>query len=67
MSPFDPLCCSLGTGKYQGPGYVEGTAWQYLFMVPHDIAGLKALLGGDSGFVGKLNCRVHRRAAATTR
>ena len=42
MSPFDPLCCALGNGKYQGPGYVEGTAWQYLFMVPHDIAGLMA-------------------------
>jgi predicted alpha-1,2-mannosidase len=55
MAPFDPLCCSLGTGKYQGPGYVEGTAWQYLFMVPFDVDGLKALLGGDLAFVTKLN------------
>jgi predicted alpha-1,2-mannosidase len=55
MSPFDPLCCALGTGKYQGPGYAEGTAWQYLFMVPHDVAGLKRLLGGDAAFVARLN------------
>ncbi|MFL5336974.1 MAG: GH92 family glycosyl hydrolase, partial [Geminicoccaceae bacterium] len=55
LAPFDPLCCALGSGKYQGPGYIEGTAWQYLFMVPHDIAGLKALLGGDMAFVAKLN------------
>jgi predicted alpha-1,2-mannosidase len=55
MTPFDPLCCALGNGKHEGPGYTEGTAWQYRFMVPHDIAGLKALLGGDAAFVAGLN------------
>lgn len=55
LTPFDPLCCNLGNGKYEGPGYIEGTAWQYLFMAPHDIAGLKTLLGGDAAFVAKLN------------
>ena len=55
LTPFDPLCCALGSGKYEGPGYIEGTAWQYLFMVPHDIAGLKTLLGGDAAFTAKVN------------
>ena len=27
LTPFDPLCCALGSGKYEGPGYIEGTAW----------------------------------------
>lgn len=54
-SPFDPLCCALGSGKHEGPGYIEGTAWQYLFMVPHDVDWLKAALGGDAAFVAKLD------------
>jgi predicted alpha-1,2-mannosidase len=54
-TPFDPLCCALGSGKYEGPGYIEGTAWQYLFMVPHDVPGLIDLLGGDAAFVAKLD------------
>jgi len=28
--------------------YTEGTAWQYLWMVPHDIEGLAAILGGQT-------------------
>lgn len=55
LAPFDPLCCTLANGKYDGPGYIEGTAWQYLFMAPHDIAGLKTLLGGDAAFLAKLD------------
>lgn len=54
LSPFDPTCCALASGKYESPGYIEGTAWQYLFMAPHDMAGLKQLLGGDAAFVAKL-------------
>lgn len=52
---FDPLCCALGNGKYEGSGYIEGTAWQYLFMVPHDVLGLKALMGGDATFQRRLD------------
>jgi predicted alpha-1,2-mannosidase len=56
FSPFDPLATSgdqswKGSG---GPGYVEGSAWQYLFAVPQDMDGLKMLLGGDSVFVDRL-------------
>lgn len=44
--------------KYSGTGgqkaYVEGNAWQYLFMVPHDAAGLVETIGGPAAFVEKL-------------
>ncbi|MBI5502719.1 MAG: glycoside hydrolase family 92 protein [Deltaproteobacteria bacterium] len=47
--PFDPdaLEGSLFQPRSGGPGYVEGTAWQYAFFVPHDMAGLVALHGED--------------------
>ena len=51
LTPFDPEA-----GKNFEPviGFVEGNAWQYRFFVPHDIQGLKTLLGGDEGFVDAL-------------
>ena len=38
VEPFDPLSGSKD--------YVEATAWQYRFFVPHDIAGYESLMGG---------------------
>lgn len=35
-------------------GFVEGTAWQYRFYVPHDILGLIKELGGRQKFVDEL-------------
>lgn len=35
--------------------YVEGNAWQYTWLVPHDVAGLVALFGGKDQFVAKLD------------
>jgi predicted alpha-1,2-mannosidase len=46
---FDPLEWNLGSGDY-----VEGTAWQWLWFVPHDEAGLRQTLGGDSVFLERL-------------
>ncbi|MDP2337028.1 MAG: GH92 family glycosyl hydrolase [Bacteroidota bacterium] len=40
LEPFDPLVNSA---------YSEGNAYQYLF-VPHDVDGLKTLMGGDQKF-----------------
>lgn len=34
--------------------YIEGTPWQYSFMVPHDVEGLIALYGGNDVFVERL-------------
>jgi len=35
--------------------YTEGNPWQYLWLVPHDVQGLKQLLGGDKIFVERLD------------
>ncbi|PKN53940.1 MAG: hypothetical protein CVU56_29165 [Deltaproteobacteria bacterium HGW-Deltaproteobacteria-14] len=49
-----------GTVPDYGPedfidAYVEGTAWQYLFMVPHDAPGLAAIMGGPAAFTERLS------------
>jgi predicted alpha-1,2-mannosidase len=56
MTPFNPEagCCDQSWPDNGGPGYVEGTAWQYLFFAPQDMDGLKMLLGGDDAFVKRL-------------
>ncbi len=56
MTPFNPeaICCDQSWPDNGGPGYVEGTAWQYLFFAPQDMDGLKMLLGGDEAFVKRL-------------
>lgn len=55
LADFDPECCKQNSGKYIGPGYVEGNAYQYQFFIPHDVPGMKSLMGGDAGFVKKLD------------
>ena len=49
--PFDPLLSEHG---FEGQ-YIEGTAWQHSFFVPHDIEGFAVLLGGKDNLVKKLN------------
>ncbi|MEM7574519.1 MAG: GH92 family glycosyl hydrolase [Bacteroidota bacterium] len=47
VTPFDPW--HEGTeGGWNGPGYMEGTAWIYSWWVPHDLPGLATLLGRDT-------------------
>jgi len=48
---FDPVRFSQPWIK----DYTEGNAWQYLWLVPQDVEGLIALLGGDKGFSTKLD------------
>ncbi|WP_229619780.1 GH92 family glycosyl hydrolase [Vibrio parahaemolyticus] len=45
MTPFDPYGTEHETGNY-----TEGNAWQWTWFVPHDIAGLKTIMGGDAEF-----------------
>lgn len=45
-TPFDPI--------EWGVDYVESTAWQYLWYVPHDPQGLIELFGGRESFVDAL-------------
>lgn len=35
--------------------YTEGNAWQYTFLVPHDVKGLIKLFGSDKAFMSKLD------------
>jgi predicted alpha-1,2-mannosidase len=52
LSPFNP---DTGANFVKNPGYIEGNAWQYTFMVPHDIEGLIDLMGGGKSFVSQLD------------
>ncbi len=49
--PFDP---NAGANFQENVGFIEGNAWQYAFMVPHDIRGLIKLMGGDKVFSEQL-------------
>ena len=51
IEPFDPLLSEHG---FEGQ-YVEGTAWQHSFFVPHDVKGLADLYGGKEKLVNKLD------------
>ena len=51
LSPFNP---EDGADFSNAPGFHEGSAWNYTFYVPHDVAGLAKLMGGRKTFVDKL-------------
>lgn len=45
-TPFDPL----GLADYR-----EGNAWQYTWLVPHDVNGLISLFGSEEAFIAQLD------------
>lgn len=49
-TPYDPFKSIHGKGDF-----VEGNGWQYTWLVPQDVEGLIKLMGGDKGFIGKLD------------
>ncbi len=49
-TPFEPRSSS-----HRNDDYCEGTAWQWLWFVPHDIDGLAGLMGGKETFIVKLD------------
>ncbi len=51
IEPFDPLLSEHG---FEGQ-YIEGTAWQHSFFVPHDINGFATLMGGKEKLVARLD------------
>jgi predicted alpha-1,2-mannosidase len=51
IEPFDPLLSEHG---FDGQ-YIEGTAWQHSFFVPHDVEGLAKLYGGKEKLVKKID------------
>ena len=48
--PFNPFFAEHRTNDY-----TEGNAWQYTFLVPHDVKGLINLFGSDKAFMSKLD------------
>lgn len=48
-TPFNPSYSSIGND------YCEGNAWQYTWLVPHDIEGLKELYGGKEPMIANLD------------
>jgi len=55
-TPFDATAIvgELNWNPSGGPGFVEGNAWQYTWMIPHDIKGLSKLMDGEKAFTEKL-------------
>ena len=48
---FDPFAAELDGIK----DYTEGNAWQYVWLVPHDVHGLIGLFGSEEAFIQKLD------------
>lgn len=51
VEPFDPFYSEHGAEGV----YIEGTAWQHSWFVPHDVEGLIALFGSEAAFVEHLD------------
>ena len=49
-TPFDPI-----QAAHRVNDYTEGNAWQYTWLVPHDVHGLVNLFGSEKKFVTKLD------------
>ena len=51
VEPFDPY-----HSEHDDKGiYIEGTAWQHTFFVPHDVKGYARLMGGNDKLLLKLD------------
>lgn len=48
--PFNPFASS-----HRDDDYCEGNAWQYTFLVPHDLPGLVECFGSKEAFIEKLD------------
>ena len=50
IAEFDAL-----STKHRNDDYCEGNAWQYTWLVPHDVHGLVDLFGSEKAFIAKLD------------
>jgi predicted alpha-1,2-mannosidase len=48
--PFSPI-----VARHMKDDFSEGNAWQYTWLVPHDVEGLMKLIGGEDAFIKKLD------------
>ncbi len=51
LVPYNP---ETGANFVKNIGFIEGNAWQYTFMVSHDVKGLMKLMGSKKVFVKQL-------------
>ena len=51
LTPFNP---EDGANFSNAPGFHEGSAWNYTFAVPHDVAGYAKLMGGSRVYLQRL-------------
>lgn len=51
-APFNP---ESGANFEENVGYIEGNAWQYVYMVTHDVSGMIKLMGGAKPFENQLD------------
>lgn len=51
-APFNP---ESGANFEKNVGYIEGNAWQYVYMVTHDIKGMMQMMGGAKFFEKQLD------------
>lgn len=49
-TPFNPF-----NAIHRQDDYTEGNAWQYAWLVPHDVHGLASLFGSEKRFTAKLD------------
>lgn len=49
-TPFNPFAST-----HRADDYCEGNAWQYTWLVPHDVAGLQACFGSREAMIAKLD------------
>jgi predicted alpha-1,2-mannosidase len=49
-TPFSPFIA-----RHMKDDFSEGNAWQYTWLVPHDVEGLIKLMGGEEKFIEKLD------------
>ncbi|RYZ50192.1 MAG: glycoside hydrolase family 92 protein, partial [Chitinophagaceae bacterium] len=49
-TPFSPF-----VSRHMKDDFSEGNAWQYTWLVPHDVEGLEKQLGGEKAFIKKLD------------
>ncbi|BDD12680.1 hypothetical protein FUAX_51120 (plasmid) [Fulvitalea axinellae] len=59
-TPFDPR-----RSAHRRDDFCEGNAWQYLWLVPHDVNGLVGLLGGEEKFNAKLDKHFNQSSEIT--
>ncbi|MDO4228260.1 MAG: GH92 family glycosyl hydrolase [Capnocytophaga sp.] len=51
-APFNP---ESGANFAENVGYIEGNAWQYVYMVTHDVKGMIKMMGGEKQFEKQLD------------